>query len=86
MIACPLKVAELVSLYRFPNHFILNTEACTGWTGPPSERGVHLGQWSRGSDYAHSIIEVISYFIQLPLYSEQRNVKIIKIIIRRKEI
>ena len=44
--------------YRFPNHFILNTEACSGWTGPPSERGVHLGQWSRGSDYAHSIIEV----------------------------
>ena len=43
---------------RFPNHFFLNTEACTGWTGPPSERGVHLGEWSRGSNYSHSIIEV----------------------------
>lgn len=47
---------------KFPNHFILNTEACTGWTGPPSERGVHLGQWSRGSDYAHSIIENLSHW------------------------
>ena len=42
---------------RFPGYFILNTEACAGWTGPPSERGVHLGQWSRGNEYSHSVIE-----------------------------
>ena len=52
---------------RFPNHFFLNTEACTGWTGPPSERGVHLGEWSRGSNYSHSIIEVCK---QSPAISE----------------
>lgn len=43
--------------HRFPSYFILNTEACAGWTGPPSERGVHLGQWSRGNQYSHSVIE-----------------------------
>ena len=50
---------------RFPDHFMLNTEACTGWTGPPSERGVHLGEWSRGSNYSHSIIEVLTKYSNL---------------------
>lgn len=47
---------------KFPDYFLLNTEACTGWTGPPSVRGVHLGEWSRGSDYSHSIIENLSHW------------------------
>ncbi|KAJ7318921.1 hypothetical protein OS493_036793 [Desmophyllum pertusum] len=47
---------------KFPNHFILNTEACAGWGGLPSERGVHLGQWSRGNEYTHSVIENLSHW------------------------
>lgn len=47
---------------KFPTHFLLNTEACTGWKGPPSERGVHLGEWSRGNKYSHSIIENLSHW------------------------
>lgn len=47
---------------KFPSHFLLNTEACTGWIGPSSERGVHLGEWSRGNKYSHSIIENLSHW------------------------
>uniref|UniRef100_A0A7E4VSA1 Glucosylceramidase n=1 Tax=Panagrellus redivivus TaxID=6233 RepID=A0A7E4VSA1_PANRE len=39
----------------FPQLFLLATEACTGYL--PIIRGVFLGDWSRGSQYAHSIIE-----------------------------
>ena len=45
------------SLYRFPDHFILATEACIvpQTSKPPI---VSLGDWSRGNQYSHSIIEV----------------------------
>lgn len=41
---------------KFPDYFMLPTEACTGYL--PLMRGVVLGDWSRGAQYAHSIIEV----------------------------
>ncbi|KAL9986686.1 hypothetical protein ACROYT_G000862 [Oculina patagonica] len=45
---------------KFPNHFILMTEACTG--NNIEVKGVHLGQWTRGSNYSHSIIENLSHW------------------------
>jgi len=33
-----------------------------GWKGPPSEKGVHLGEWRRGNNYSHSIIENLSHW------------------------
>ena len=45
------------SLNRFPDHFILATEACADpQTSKPPR--VSLGDWSRGNQYSHSIIEV----------------------------
>lgn len=43
--------------HRFPDHFILSTEACNDplTSKPPI---VSLGDWSRGNKYSHSIIEV----------------------------
>lgn len=48
---------------RFPDHFILATEACADpqTSKPPI---VSLGDWSRGNQYSHSIIEVLN--LQLP--------------------
>jgi len=44
---------------RFPDHFILSTEACCGkHTNKPPR--VSLGDWSRGNQYSHSIIEDLS--------------------------
>uniref|UniRef100_A0A914C648 Glucosylceramidase n=1 Tax=Acrobeloides nanus TaxID=290746 RepID=A0A914C648_9BILA len=37
-----------------PDKFMLYTEACTGWTGV---QGPSLGDWSRGDQYAHDIME-----------------------------
>lgn len=42
---------------KFPEKFILATEACSGarpWDIPK----VSLGSWKRGEDYAHDIIQV----------------------------
>jgi glucosylceramidase len=42
---------------KFPEKFILATEACSGampWDIPK----VALGSWKRGEDYAHDIIQV----------------------------
>lgn len=42
---------------KFPEKFILATEACSGampWDVPK----VALGSWKRGEDYAHDIIQV----------------------------
>ncbi len=44
-------------VYRFPDYFILATEACTGYS-PLEVRGPVLGSWERGERYSHSIIEV----------------------------
>ena len=45
---------------RFPQHFILSTEACADpQTSKPPR--VSLGDWSRGNQYSHSIIEVFFY-------------------------
>ena len=43
--------------YRFPDFFILATEACTGYS-PLETRGPVLGSWERGERYSNSIIEV----------------------------
>ncbi|VDN06504.1 unnamed protein product [Thelazia callipaeda] len=40
---------------RHPNKFILATEACTG--SKPFEHSPILGDWSRGDQYAHDIIQ-----------------------------
>lgn len=46
--------------YRFPDHFILSTEACADpQTSKPPR--VSLGDWSRGNQYSQSIIEVNTY-------------------------
>lgn len=58
--------------HRFPDHFILSTEACNDplTSKPPI---VSLGDWSRGNKYSHSIIEVhyafhIKFVLSLPRY------------------
>ncbi|KAI4467345.1 glucosylceramidase [Holotrichia oblita] len=40
--------------YKYPDKFIISTEACKGFF---LSRGVLLGSWSRGEDYAQDIIE-----------------------------
>ncbi|KAK3097705.1 hypothetical protein FSP39_012333 [Pinctada imbricata] len=43
---------------KFPDKFILATEACTGEAGPLDPVKVSLGNWKRGEEYAHDIIQV----------------------------
>ena len=63
--------------HRFPDHFILSTEACNDplTSKPPI---VSLGDWSRGNKYSHSIIEVhyafhIKFVLSLPRYRVLRR-------------
>jgi len=44
----------------YPNYFMLPSEACTGYL--PILSGVIMGDWSRGAQYAHSIIEDIQNY------------------------
>uniref|UniRef100_A0A8W8I177 Glucosylceramidase n=1 Tax=Magallana gigas TaxID=29159 RepID=A0A8W8I177_MAGGI len=47
---------------KFPEKFILATEACSGampWDIPK----VSLGRWKRGEDYAHDIIQDLNNFV-----------------------
>lgn len=41
----------------FPDYFILNTEACTGYI-PFFPNKVKLGSWERGESYSKDIIQV----------------------------
>lgn len=43
---------------QYPDSFILATEACRGQN--PWDESVTLGKWSRGEDYAHSIIQDVN--------------------------
>ncbi|VDK28999.1 unnamed protein product [Gongylonema pulchrum] len=46
---------------RHPDKFILATEACNG--AEPLEHSPLLGDWSRGDNYAHDIIEDLSNWV-----------------------
>ncbi|KAI6207134.1 Glucosylceramidase [Aphelenchoides besseyi] len=46
---------------RHPNHFILGTEACNGYTFV--ERGVNLGSWEGGEAYATDIIDDLKHWV-----------------------
>ena len=40
--------------HKYPNKFILGTEACEGYL--PYSQGVYPGDWPRAQTYAHDII------------------------------
>ncbi|WKY04174.1 hypothetical protein Q1695_005281 [Nippostrongylus brasiliensis] len=46
---------------RHPNHFILGTEACTGYL--PGEHKPLLGNWTRAEEYLTDIIEDLSNWV-----------------------
>ncbi|EFX69969.1 hypothetical protein DAPPUDRAFT_328613 [Daphnia pulex] len=46
---------------KFPNHFILATEACEG--DKPWQKAVSLGSWERLESYAHNIIEDLNHWV-----------------------
>ncbi len=56
---------------KFPDVFILPTEACAG--SVPYSKHVILGSWERGEQYGHSIMEVcftksiLNLRIELPI-------------------
>ena len=43
---------------KFPDKFILGTEACAGAAGPLDPVKVRLGNWERAEAYAHDIMQV----------------------------
>uniref|UniRef100_A0A8C3CI32 Glucosylceramidase n=1 Tax=Cairina moschata TaxID=8855 RepID=A0A8C3CI32_CAIMO len=45
----------------FPNHFLLYTEACSGFL--TYRFSVSLGCWERGDRYSHSILTVLNHFV-----------------------
>uniref|UniRef100_A0A8C4XJX2 Glucosylceramidase n=1 Tax=Falco tinnunculus TaxID=100819 RepID=A0A8C4XJX2_FALTI len=45
----------------FPDHFLLYTEACSGFLTLRSS--VSLGCWERGDHYSHSILTVLNHFV-----------------------
>ncbi|RMB93898.1 hypothetical protein DUI87_29634 [Hirundo rustica rustica] len=45
----------------FPDHFLLYTEACTGFF--MFRFAVSLGCWERGDHYSHSILTVMNHFV-----------------------
>ncbi|KAM6112534.1 uncharacterized protein FYN12_012865 [Phoenicopterus ruber ruber] len=45
----------------FPNHFLLYTEACSGFL--TLWFSVSLGCWERGERYSHSILTVLNHFV-----------------------
>ncbi|KAF8371574.1 gba-4, partial [Pristionchus pacificus] len=47
---------------KHPDKFILSTEACQGWAERQG-RGPSLGNYTRGEDYAHSIIEDLNNWV-----------------------
>ncbi|GMR50835.1 hypothetical protein PMAYCL1PPCAC_21030, partial [Pristionchus mayeri] len=47
---------------KHPDKFILSTEACQGWADRQG-RGPSLGNYTRGEDYAHSIIEDLNNWV-----------------------
>jgi hypothetical protein len=54
---------------KYPNKFILATEACNRNEGSESDR-IGLGMWELAEDYAHDIIldlihYVIAYFVKI---------------------
>nr|CAH0110339.1 unnamed protein product [Daphnia galeata] len=46
---------------KFPDHFILATEACEG--DKPWQTAVSLGSWERLESYAHNIIEDLNHWV-----------------------
>lgn len=46
---------------KFPDHFILATEACEG--DKPWQPAVSLGSWERLESYAHNIIEDLNHWV-----------------------
>ncbi|EDO38810.1 predicted protein [Nematostella vectensis] len=48
---------------KYPNYFMLATEACSGFTTMHPPMGVVLGSWERGENYTHSIIQDISHWV-----------------------
>ncbi|XP_023226847.1 glucosylceramidase-like isoform X1 [Centruroides sculpturatus] len=46
---------------KFPNKFILSTEACAG-SFPWDKPKVKLGSWERGESYAHDIIQDLNHW------------------------
>ncbi|KAM6331067.1 uncharacterized protein FN964_015191 isoform 2-T2 [Alca torda] len=45
----------------FPDHFLLYTEACSGFL--TLRFSVSLGCWERGQSYSHSILTVLNHFV-----------------------
>uniref|UniRef100_A0A663N5B3 Glucosylceramidase n=1 Tax=Athene cunicularia TaxID=194338 RepID=A0A663N5B3_ATHCN len=45
----------------FPGHFLLYTEACSGFL--TFRFSVSLGCWERGNHYSHSILQVLNHFV-----------------------
>ncbi|XP_069734862.1 lysosomal acid glucosylceramidase-like isoform X2 [Phaenicophaeus curvirostris] len=45
----------------FPNHFLLYTEACSGFL--THRFSVSLGCWARGNRYSHSILTVLNHYV-----------------------
>ncbi|XP_066942035.1 lysosomal acid glucosylceramidase-like [Macrobrachium rosenbergii] len=48
---------------KFPDYFILGTEACQGFAGPFAENPVRLGFWDRLETYAHDILEDVNHWV-----------------------
>jgi glucosylceramidase len=53
----PDKLDSIHDLY--PDKFILYTESCEGWSGPPH---VELGSWQRAQNYAVNIIDDVNHY------------------------
>ncbi|KAJ6657020.1 hypothetical protein lerEdw1_003021 [Lerista edwardsae] len=57
----PIEMTVGATHWRFPDYFIISTEACTGvhfW-----EKGVALGSWDRGETYSRSILSYLNNHI-----------------------
>ncbi|XP_071528313.1 lysosomal acid glucosylceramidase-like [Panulirus ornatus] len=47
---------------RFPDKFLLYTEACEGWLSPEDSKVV-LGWWERAESYATNILEDVNHYV-----------------------
>ncbi|KYN01328.1 Glucosylceramidase [Cyphomyrmex costatus] len=56
----PIRLSQLHD--KYPDKFILMTEACTG-SSPLDKEKVILGSWDRGEKYASNIIENLSHWM-----------------------
>lgn len=59
-VSSPMRLTETHN--KYPDKFILMTEACTGSFSPSTEK-VILGSWERGQFYIEDIIENLSHWV-----------------------